>query len=229
MKKLLSFKWAFIIWGLNALSTLYFAWTLPGDVRVPMHWNAVGEIDGWASKAGGLGFSFGISTLLLLLMMLLPYYSPWYKRYRQRMEKVVPGLTAILLLFFSILGFYSLWIARSGNTESSISIILVLTGGLFILLGNIMPKVPKNFFIGFRTPWTLSSEEIWQKTHRIGGFAFVLGGLFMILKGLIWVDNAQYQQISMIGVLVILLYPALYSFLLYLRLNKPGVKSQNDR
>lgn len=215
MKRLMNFKWAILLLGLNILSALYFMLILPVDARVPMHWNLQGQIDGWASKSGALLFSYGFAVGLFLLMYLMPFYSPWYKKYQDRMEKIVPGITSILLLFMGALNFYAMWIAKSGFTESSVNMVMILIGALFILIGNILPKVPKNFFIGIKTPWTLTNEEIWYKTHRLGGMLFVLSGIMMILKGLILTQHRMFQEISGGIALIILLFPLLYSFILY--------------
>lgn len=98
--------------------------------------------------------------------------------------------------------------------------ILVLIGLLFIGLGNLLPKVPKNFFVGIRTPWTIANEAVWDKTHRLGGLLFVISGLIMILKGFVLLQNSSFQNITGILVLGCLLYPVLHSFILYKKLVK---------
>ncbi len=215
MKRLKLFKWSLILLVINVIVMLYFALELPADVRVPIHWNAQGEIDGWTSLLGAVAFHAGGALLLFLLMYLMPYYSPWYKKYEERMERVIPSITSILILFFTVIGGYAMLLARKPDATGNPNMVLILIGFLFILLGNILPKVPKNFFIGIKTPWTLSNDEVWQKTHRLGGVLFVLSGFIMILKGLILTGNRDFQTATTVFAMAIVLYPLLHSFILY--------------
>jgi uncharacterized membrane protein len=89
-------------------------------------------------------------------------------------------------------------------------------------LGNLLPKVPKNFFIGIKTPWTLSNEKVWDRTHRLGGILFVLGGLLLMLKGFILPKHSGFQVWSAVLAFGLLLYPVLHSFILFKRLGKDG-------
>ncbi len=209
------FKWSLILLVINVIVMLYFALELPADVRVPIHWNAQGEIDGWTSKLGAVAFHTGGAALLFLLMYLMPYYSPWYRKYEERMERVIPSITNILMLFFTLMGGYAMLLAGSPDETGNPNMVVILIGMLFILLGNILPKVPKNFFIGIKTPWTLASDEVWQKTHRLGGWLFVVSGLIMILKGMILTHNRDFQSATTVIAMAIVLYPLLHSFILY--------------
>ncbi len=78
--------------------------------------------------------------------------------------------------------------------------------------------------MGIRTPWTLANEEVWIKTHRLGGWMFVFSGLIMVLNGFILTANKTLQEISGIFALVILLYPVLYSFLIFRKLENRNPK-----
>jgi len=85
-----------------------------------------------------------------------------------------------------------------------------------LLLGNLLPKVPRNFFVGIRTPWTISDEENWRMTHRLGGWLFVIGGVLMLFKGVLRLSSAM-QIISTWAVILMLLSPLVYSFILFRR------------
>jgi uncharacterized membrane protein len=212
------FKWSLILLVINVIVMMYFALELPADARIPMHWNAQGEIDGWTSKLGAVAFHTGGAALLFLLMYLMPYYSPWYKKYEERMERVVPSITNILILFFTVIGGYAMLLAKNPDATDNPNMVLILIGFLFILLGNILPKVPKNFFIGIKTPWTLANDEVWLKTHRLGGGLFVISGFIMILKGLILTENQDFQTLTTVVAMAIVLYPLLHSFILFRRI-----------
>lgn len=219
MIKLSKFKWALVILGLQLIAVLYFAGILPADAKVPIHWNIRNQIDGWVGRGVGLAWGIGLNVLMFLLLYLLPWYSPWFRRYEERFERVLPSLTAVLLFFFAVLSLYSLYVAKWGELRG-VNMLLVLMGLMFIFLGNLLPKVPKNFFIGIKTPWTLANEVIWDKTHRLGGLLFVIGGVIMLLKGFVLAGHAAFQSISTALVFALLLYPLLHSFLLYKRMGK---------
>ncbi|MDZ4181965.1 MAG: SdpI family protein [Candidatus Cloacimonadaceae bacterium] len=219
MTRLKNFKWAILILVLHLIIVGYFAVKLPLDAKVPMHWNIHNEIDGWTSRTMGLLFFPALNVGMFFLFVLMPWYSPWYRKFEERFERVLPSLTTTLLLFFSLLSVYSLYIALAGEIPG-IRFIMILIGLLFIFLGNILPKVPKNFFIGIKTPWTLSSDLVWEKTHRMGGLLFVLVGLLMIVKGVILIDHSGFQKASAVVALGMLLYPLLYSFIVYKAVEK---------
>ncbi|MGC9362886.1 MAG: SdpI family protein, partial [Candidatus Syntrophosphaera sp.] len=149
----------------------------------------------------------------------MPWYSPWYKKYRERFEGLLPRICLLLVLFSSVFSIYSLSAAKwPAVRDLRLNLILVLIGFLFILLGNLLPRVPKNFFIGIRTPWSLADEVIWEKTHRLGGQLFVLGGLVLLLKGFVLIGNSAFQIITAVIALALFLYPLLHSFIVYRRL-----------
>ena len=84
-------------------------------------------------------------------------------------------------------------------------------GLLFIVLGNYMGKVRKNFFIGIRTPWTLASDEVWSRTHRLGGKVLILIGLFMMLNGFVRFS----ERWLMAAIIAAALVPVVYSYVIY--------------
>ncbi|MCB5247432.1 MAG: SdpI family protein [Candidatus Cloacimonetes bacterium] len=214
MTRLKKYKWALLILALHLAGVLWFAARLPADARVPIHWNFQNQVDGWTSRGTGLIWGIGLNVVLFLLLYLLHWYSPWYKKYAERFEKILPPLTTTLLASFSALSLYSLYVAKWGEVPG-VNMVLILIGLLFLFLGNLLPKVPKNFFVGIRTPWTIASDAVWEKTHRLGGLLFVLAGLIMILKGFVLPQNPGFQNITTVLALGCLLYPALHSFILY--------------
>jgi uncharacterized membrane protein len=95
------------------------------------------------------------------------------------------------------------------------NMIFYIIGLMFIMLGNLLPKIPSNFFAGIRTPWTLSSEDVWRKTHRLGGISFVIAGLLMIVSTAIFGNSSTANIIMFVLFMSLVLYPVLYSFILY--------------
>lgn len=210
---------AIIVLVLTVILGLVIGNDLPDDVKIPTHWNAHGEADSWAGKTLGLTLLPGISLVMLLFFMFFPWFSPRYSEQAKRFDRILPTLAAILTLILSAMYLLSLMVA--GNAEFNGSELLwVIIGILFILLGNLMPKLPSSFFIGIRTPWTLSSEEVWRKTHRTGGKAFVTGGVFFVLAGVIgnFIGLGIILFYIILGLTVI--YPIAYSYIAYRKLIK---------
>jgi uncharacterized membrane protein len=92
-------------------------------------------------------------------------------------------------------------------------------GVLFIVIGNLLPRARPNWFVGIRTPWTLSSDRVWEKTHRFGGQVFVGGGILMLLSGLVlaqWAHVAVFIIIALCAASVLV-----YSYVEWKREQNP--------
>ena len=100
---------------------------------------------------------------------------------------------------------------RSARTFDISRVVLIGIGALFIVIGNYLPKVRPNYLMGIRTPWTLTSDLSWQKTHRLGGRLFVLEGLVLIVLGLIAVA-AWLGVLIVAGIAIMLVVVFAYSY-----------------
>ncbi len=221
MKRMANFKWSLVVIVMHLIAVLYFVNVIEPGTMIPSHWNYAGVVDGYFSLTGAVLFGVLFGMGMFLLLYLMPYYSPWYKRFEQRFERLVPSLSFVLLLFFALINVYSLYLAKYPYAVPRMNFILVLIGLLLVFLGNLLPKVPRNFFIGIRTPWTLSNDEVWYQTHRMGGVFFILGGLILALKGIILQGYSMFQAVTTVAAIALLLYPALHSFILYRKI-KPN-------
>lgn len=209
---------ALIIIVLQLFFSLVIAVHLPADVKIPTHWNMKGEIDGYSSKWVGI-LLFPIMNLLILGMLrFMPIFSVRYKNSADRFEKVIPNFTLILVGFFALIHIFTLLVAIGfiGKVNQPI---FILMGFLFIFLGNFLPKVPSNFYLGIRTPWSLSSETVWRKTHRVGGICFVISGIIMIMASLIGEYSQLLNQVLLTTVFVIIFIPIVLSFVWYKKEN----------
>ena len=188
----------------------YVAWMYPGlPDPMPTHWNAAGEVDGYSSKPVGAAIIASIPVLSFAIFKLIPVISP--RGFRT--ESFTGTLNIIMVatvVFGCVLG---LGLVRASH-DTSINIssfVYVAVGLLFVVMGNFLGKVRKNFFLGIRTPWTLASDEVWAKTHRLGGWCFVIAGVFMAIMGVIAPTSTWF-----IGVIVgVALVPVVYSFFAY--------------
>ena len=154
---------------------------------IPMHWNFAGEIDGYGSKFIGTFIMPLIMIVIWLGMIYLPKIDPKKENYN-KFDKSYKLFQSILLTFFFIIQI--IVVLSAMDYDISINKIMpILCGILMILIGNYLPKAKSNFFYGIKTPWTLSNEVSWRKTHRLGGKLFVLSGLISIVSQFIFSAN----------------------------------------
>jgi uncharacterized membrane protein len=156
------------------------AWYLYPTIpeRMPTHWNAAGEVDGYMRKPLAILTSIAIPLVTYAVLKLLPRISPvgFKMDHFQHVTDVIN--LAITLMLAGVAAVVLL--AASGDDLPVITVVTLLTGGLFVVVGNCLGKVRKNFFVGIRTPWTLASDEVWARTHRVGGWLFVLAGIAIV-------------------------------------------------
>ena len=186
---------------------------LPSSVA--RHWDIHGQPNGYSPKWTLYVFGPGFMAGLVLLTRLLPWLSP--KHFE--VEGFRSTYMQIMLLMVGLLAYLdavTLWFGVGHCEDEGRAV----SGGvclLFVLLGNLMGRVRRNFFIGIRTPWTLANERVWNTTHRLAAKTFVLGGLAGL--ALIAMDLHVWPLVVlMAGALV----PAVYSVVFYKRLERRG-------
>jgi len=172
--------------------------------EIPTHWNMAGQVDDYSSRE--TVFLIPIMAMLIYLLFLtLPKIAVFKENLKQ--FKHYDSMKLVLTLFFTFI-----FVATISPTwASEINMIKFITpsiGFLFMYLGYILPTVKRNFFIGIRTPWTLSSDYVWEKTHRFGGKLFFIMGLLMFT--MFFLGNAYLTQFILafiiIGVFILLFY-----------------------
>lgn len=203
--------------GLIVMVFAFAAWIYPQlPDLVPSHWNSQGQVDGHMAKPWGVFLMPTLTLGIYLMFLVLPLISPHGFRMEQ-FGPVVRLFQTVMVLFMSVVAVTALLAARGDDVPVS-NIALGGTGMLFLVLGNYMGKVRKNFFIGIRTPWTLASDEVWARTHRLGGWLFSAGGLLLMLGSFGHPDSSLILTV----VIIVALIPVAYSFLLYRRLEGLG-------
>lgn len=184
--------------------------------QVPTHWNGRNQANGYSSRGSLFLWGPGLMTGMILVFAALPWLSP--KRFE--VDTFKSTYLYIMVLGVGLLAYTNaliLWSALSGP----INMVRACLGGvsvLIALMGNVMGKVRRNFWVGIRTPWTLANERVWNATHRFAAKAMVLVGAAGLIVGfvseLFWVWFAI--------ILVGLLSPVLYSLIYYKRLERSG-------
>lgn len=150
---------------------------MPDEIAI--HWNAAGEPDDFANKYFGAFIIPFVIVALYSMLKIVPKVDPKKANYDKFKSSYAIMMNALGLVFFIIhLGMtgYNL----GYNIDISFIVPLAI-GVLFIIIGNYMPKFKHNYFVGIRTPWTLANENVWTKTHRLGGKVFVIMGITAIL------------------------------------------------
>jgi len=157
--------------------------------RIPTHWNLAGQPDDWSNRMWG---AWALPIFLLgmwALVQVLPRIDPRGANYA-KFGGAFEGIIVSVMLFMLALHLVALR-ASLGYPVQMQRIIPIGIGVLFIVIGNLLPRARPNWFVGIRTPWTLSSDRVWEKTHRFGGRVFVAGGILITIAGFVWVHWAH--------------------------------------
>lgn len=180
---------------------------------MPTHWNLAGEVDGWSSKAYGAFLMPLVMVFVVALFAALPRISPrgFSLDPQSRAYRTIELATVAFL--FCIHGVVLL--SATGTRIDVRILIPMLLGALFVILGNSMAKMRRNFFIGIRTPWTLADEDVWFRTHRLGGKVFVLSGIALMIVP--FAGEAQYAAVTTILIATAFI-PIVYSYVIYRRM-----------
>jgi uncharacterized membrane protein len=146
--------------------------------KIPMHWNASGQADGYSGRGGVFTIPIIFVALLILFFIL-----PMMEVFRENMLKIYKYYYAFKILFsaFFLVLFIASLLPNFGYNINVSYVVVAMIGLLFIGLGVLLPKLKRNFIFGIRTGWTLSSDKVWEKTHRLGGILFILAGVITLL------------------------------------------------
>ncbi len=201
----------------------YIAWIYPGlPDPMPTHWNAAGEVDDYTAKAVGAPLLVGIPLFVFAVFKLIPVVSPRGFR-TESFTGVLNILMTASVVFACVIGVGVIRAAQDPSVDMS-SFVFVAVGLLLVVLGNFLGKVRKNFFLGIRTPWTLASDEVWAKTHRLAGWCFVIAGIFMAIMGVVAPPAPWFVAV----VVAIALVPVVYSYFAYRRIEGFGPDPEID-
>ena len=186
---------------------------------VPMHWDAHGNVNGWGPKSSLFLFGPGLMLLIVLMFSALPWLSP--KKFE--VDSFRATYLYIMIVTVAMLAYCHLLVLAAG-LGMSLDISRAIEGGvslLMALLGNVMGKVRRNFYIGIRTPWTIADERVWNATHRFAAKTFFAGGL----AGLILVILRAPFWAPMTTILLAALIPVAYSLVFYKQLERRGERN----
>lgn len=154
--------------------------------QIPTHW----DLDGTVTYGGRhmIFLTAGTGLPMALLFDILPKIDPRRQNY-QKFGSYYDAFCVLIQLFMLVMNAVTITEALRPGTLSVPMVVMLGIGLLFLFIGNIMPKFKSNFYMGIKTPWTISSEEVWRKTHRLGGKCFFLAGLVSIFCAFVPIAN----------------------------------------
>ena len=179
--------------------------------QVPIHWNIHGEIDGYASRF--------VAVIVLPLVLFVLHFvcafatmmDPKHKNISDKIWMLILSICPVL----SILLMYMMVGSALGMEIDVNAILPVFLGVMFVVIGNYLPKCKQSYTVGIKIPWTLNSEENWNKTHRFAGPCWLIGGIMVMFTGLF-----ENEILLFVIALAMVFVPVIYSYMYYVKYEK---------
>lgn len=194
---------------ISIIGTIFVYGYLPDTI--PLHWNIQGEVD----RVGGKNNVFITALLplvLYMLMMLFPKIDPKKKSYEKH-KKAYSITVGLILVFLIVIHWVTILVSLGLNLDVS-TVVSMGIGVMFIVIGNFMSQIRQNYFFGIRTPWTLANENVWKKTHRVGGYGFIAIGAAFILSA--FLKSSMLKFIIIVGGTIgFTIYIFIYSYFVF--------------
>ena len=205
-------RWFGFVIAVVALAISIWAYpSLPPTVAT--HWNLRGEADGFSSRLVAVAIGPLVVLGITVLFNVLPRFDPRRENYAKFLSAYWLFANAVIV-FMLIL--HALVIATGLGYSVRIDRLMPLfIGLLFVVIGNYLTRVEPNWFVGIRTPWTLSSDTVWRKTHRTGGWLMVIGGLALATGA--FLPSAALLPLLIGTVVVVAVIPIVQSYVLWKR------------
>ncbi len=194
-------------------------WALPRlPERVPVHWDLAGKADGFGPAWQNALLMPALALGLWALLLVLPLADPLRRNYPRFLVtlKLFRWLVPLLIAAFQVVVALGM-LGVASDPGQGVRAILAIA---FVVLGNSMGKLKHNWFIGIRTPWTLASEEVWTRTHRLAAPIWVAGGLVQLAGA--FVRGTAGEALFAVSLGAMVLVPVGYSYLLFRKLSSAG-------
>ena len=172
--------------------------------QVPTHWDINGQVDDWSSRLWGAWTIPLVMAFMLLAFRAFPLIDPRRENYA-KFAGAYEGILILVLLFMLVLH-SSLLVTMLHGAVGIMRMLPVAIGLLLIGIGVLLPKARPNWFIGIRTPWTLSSDTVWERTHRVGGVVMIATGVLIAGSAFLaapWSHRVMAAAIAAMAVIVI--------------------------
>lgn len=182
--------------------------------QLPIHWNSAGEIDDYGHKAAVL-FGFPLFFMFMEAVVYGAFTTDPKKVNQPHKLKVLflwlLPVTEVIVLFVTIT---SAW----EYEVDVVSIICLFMGVIFMIVGNYLPKCKQNYTMGYRISWALQDMDNWNKTHRLAGYLWILGGILLIILTLLVRKTLVLAGVT-VGLIILFFIPVIYSYSLYKKKN----------
>ncbi len=207
-------KWSWIITIFTFAAGVISYFQIAPDVQIPIHWNIYGEVDGTASPLIGLFVIPLAQALFLIFIAILKFIEPRKKNVEQSMPAISTMMAWLVIVMVLI---QAMIISGAfGFHIMGPKVVFAVMGLMFIIAGNYMTKIRSGFFVGIRTPWTLSSDHVWKKSHRLGGRLLMIAGFIIFGAGLFY-NGITMSVIILATILPATLIPVVYSWIIWRR------------
>lgn len=203
---------SWVVFGIFSIASIYAVSLAPEGMQLPIHWNLFGEADNFMQAKWALLLMPATILGILLLFAGLKLIEP-RKDNLQKSETARRWIMFAVVVLLTIMGANNIALV-AGYEFDIFRLTIVMVMLLLVIIGNFLPKLRSNFFIGIKTPWTLSSEENWKKTHYFGGRIFMIFGALGLLGSLL--VNTEYMAAATgIPVAIVIVAPIFYSWYIW--------------
>jgi len=200
--------------GVAGLAAAVSVWAYPRlPETVVTHWSLRGVPDGYSSRFWAVALMPIVMLAMTGLFSVLPKMDPRRENYAKFLDSY--WLIANAILVFMGVAHVLILANGLGYTVQVDRLLPLGVGLLFAFLGNYLTRIEPNWFIGIRTPWTLSSETVWRKTHRTGGWLFVIGGI--VIAAGAFAPRSAFMPLFVCTIVVVALIPVVQSYVLWKR------------
>lgn len=175
---------------------------------MPIHWDIKGNPDGYSSKAfAALGL-----PLMMAGLNLITHFALNTDPKKANSSTVLKLIGKLTIPFLSVTIIPITIFAGLGYEISIEKIVPAFAGLLFVIVGNYLPKSKQNYTVGIKLPWTLDSERNWNKTHRLAGYLWIIGGAVIFVNSFL---KIYWTPVFVIIIASMVFIPAIYSYILY--------------
>lgn len=197
-----------------AVTAAISVWAYPRlPPTVATHWGLDGTPDGYSSRLMAVSIMPLVLVFMTVIFNVLPKVDPRRENYARFLSSY--WLIANAVIVFLLVA-HAMIIASGLGFDVKIDRLMPLgVGLLFVFLGNYLTRVEPNWFVGIRTPWTLSSDSVWRRTHRTGGWLMVIGGL--VLAASAFVPRPAFLVLFVATIVIVAVIPIVQSYVLWKR------------
>jgi immunity protein, SdpI family len=214
-------RWFGLVIAVVALAISVWAYSsLPPTVAT--HWNLRGTPDGFSSRFVAVAIGPLVIVGITLLFNMLPKVDPKRENYARFLGTYWLFANAVIAFMLIVHGIVIM--TGLGYSVRIDRLMPLFIGLLFVVIGNYLTRVEPNWFVGIRTPWTLSSDTVWRKTHRTGGWLMVVGGLALATGA--FLPHSALLPLLIGTIVVVAVIPIVQSYVLWKREQGAGSREQ---